>query len=142
MDIKQQSGWEHFEHQADIGVRGVGQSPAQAFEQAAIALMAVICDPAGVESRSEIQIKGSEPDLESLFYDWLNQLISEMAVSGMLFSRFKVEIDGTSLTGRAWGEPADPEKHNITVEVKAATYAQLKVENTNGRWLAQCIVDV
>jgi tRNA nucleotidyltransferase (CCA-adding enzyme) len=35
--------WEHFEHGADIGVRGLGTSKAGAFEQAALALMAVIC---------------------------------------------------------------------------------------------------
>src|SRR5512139_3851745 len=40
--------WEHFEHGADIGVRGFGASVAEAFEQAALALTAVIADPAGV----------------------------------------------------------------------------------------------
>lgn len=36
--------WEHFPHQADIGVRGMGATLAQAFEQAALALTAVIVD--------------------------------------------------------------------------------------------------
>jgi RNA-splicing ligase RtcB len=36
--------WEHFPHEADTGVRGIGASPAEAFEQAAIALTAVITD--------------------------------------------------------------------------------------------------
>ena len=30
--------WEHFEHGADIGVRGIGPTPASAFEQAALPL--------------------------------------------------------------------------------------------------------
>ena len=29
--------WEHFEHQADVGVRGIGRSRDEAFEQAALA---------------------------------------------------------------------------------------------------------
>jgi Archease protein family (MTH1598/TM1083)/tRNA-splicing ligase RtcB len=36
------AGWEHFPHDADVGVRGWGTSAAQAFEQAAYALTAVI----------------------------------------------------------------------------------------------------
>lgn len=36
--------WTHFHHEADIGVRGTGHSPEEAFEQAAVALTAVITD--------------------------------------------------------------------------------------------------
>jgi tRNA nucleotidyltransferase (CCA-adding enzyme) len=61
----------------------------------------------------------------------------------MLFGRFEVEIENNKLAGRAWGEKIDPEKHNTIVEVKAATYAELKVSSDeNGRWVAQCVVDV
>jgi len=34
--------WEHFPHEADIGVRGFGATPAEAFEQAALALTAAV----------------------------------------------------------------------------------------------------
>jgi len=36
------TSWEHFPHEADIGVRGRGSSPSAAFEQAALALTAII----------------------------------------------------------------------------------------------------
>ena len=32
--------WEHFEHDADVGVRGWGNTRAEAFEQAAVAMTA------------------------------------------------------------------------------------------------------
>jgi SHS2 domain-containing protein len=61
----------------------------------------------------------------------------------MLFSRFEVKIDGDNLTATAWGEPVDNEKHKTAVEVKAATYTELAVKkDTEGNWLAQCVVDV
>lgn len=34
--------WEHFPHGADIGVRGFGPTMAAAFEQAALAMTAVV----------------------------------------------------------------------------------------------------
>ena len=42
--------WEHFPHDADIGVRGIGASKEEAFEQAALALTAVLTDPRTVVS--------------------------------------------------------------------------------------------
>jgi SHS2 domain-containing protein len=52
-----------------------------------------------------------------------------------------VRIKDHDLEATAKGENLDPEKHNVKIEVKAATYSQLKVER-NEKFLAQCIVDV
>jgi SHS2 domain-containing protein len=135
--------WEHFEHGADIGVRGVGRTPAQAFEQAALALTAVIADPATVAAGTPVDIACEAPDTELLFADWLNALVYEMQVRRMLFGRFEVSIEGTRLAARAWGEPVDIARHRPAVEVKGATYTQLAVRRLDdGNWLAQCVVDV
>ena len=45
--------WEHYEHGADIGVRGFGGTKAEAFEQAGLALTAVVCDLRGVGQHHE-----------------------------------------------------------------------------------------
>jgi SHS2 domain-containing protein len=135
--------WEHFAHDADIGVRGVGASPAAAFEQAALALTAVVCDPGSVTPRAAVPIHCSAPDLELLFVEWLNCLVFEMATRGMIFARFEATIEGTELGGTAWGEEAIAERHRPAAEVKGATFTELRVtRDENGSWLAQCIVDV
>ena len=54
--------WEHFPHGADVGVRGFGSTKAESFEQAALALTAVIADPAGIEPREAITVKCEAPD--------------------------------------------------------------------------------
>ncbi|HXZ91892.1 MAG TPA: archease, partial [Burkholderiales bacterium] len=87
--------WEHFEHGADIGVRGFGASKGEAFEQAGLALTAAITEPAAVEAREAVAIDCEAPDDELLLAEWLNALIYEMATRRMLFSRFAVRIDGT-----------------------------------------------
>lgn len=66
-----------------------------------------------------------------------------MALRHMLFSRFEVALEGQRLNATAWGEPVDPGKHQPAVEIKGATYTELKVgRDESGRWLAQCVVDV
>lgn len=134
--------WEHFIHGADVGVRGIGNSKAGAFTQAAMAMTAVITDPQNVLPRDEIQIRCDAPDDELLLVDWLNTLVYEMATRNMLFSRFEVNINGTTLTARCWGEALAPERHQPVVEIKGATYTELAVRKEHGHWLAQTVVDV
>jgi SHS2 domain-containing protein len=134
--------WEHFPHDADVGVRGFGATPAEAFEQAALAMMAVVTD-AEVKPLQCVEVACEAPDLELLFVEWLNAIIFEMAVRSLLFGRFAVRIEGTRLEGRLWGEPVDVLRHAPACELKGATYTQLKVAHEpEGLWTAACIVDV
>jgi len=119
--------WEHFSHDADIGVRGLGATIEEAFEQAALALTAVIADPAAVSPAEMIRLSCAAPDAELLLVDWLNGLIYEMATRNMLFSRFVVQLDDGRLAAQAWGEALEVARHHPAVEVKGATYTELKV---------------
>jgi SHS2 domain-containing protein len=135
--------WEHFPHGADIGVRGVGATRAQAFAEAALALVAVVSDPARIAVTTAVEIRCAAPDDELLLADWLNALIYEMATRRMLFARFDVVLADHALAATAWGEPVDVARHRPAVEVKGATYTALSVaRRADGRWLAQCVVDV
>lgn len=144
--MKRAAGWEHFEHMADIGIRGYGRTPAEAFAQAAVAMTAVITNPAKVRPEQKVEIeleRDDDGDLEMLLVDFLDAVIYEMAVRKMLFSRFDVTIEDHRLKATLWGEPVDQERHQPAVEVKGATYTELKVTQTADRhWLAQCVLDV
>ena len=134
--------WEHFPHDADVGVRGFGPSAAEAFEQAAQALTAIVTQ-VEIEPKTQVAVTCEAPDLELLFVEWLNAIIYEMAVRKMLFARFAVKIAGTRLDGTLWGEPVDVAHHAPACEPKGATYTALKVAaDDKGRWSAACIVDV
>jgi len=138
-----QGSWEHFPHQADIGVRGIGATKEAAFEGAALAMTAVMTDPASVAPIHSVSIVCEAPDDELLLVDWLNALVYEMATRKMLFSRFSVRLNDHSLHATAWGEPVEVARHQPAVEVKGATYTELSVKrDEQGRWIAQCVVDV
>lgn len=134
--------WELFPHEADMGVRGFGDTEAEAFEQAALALTATVTDLATVEPRESVAIECEAPDRELLFAEWLNGLIYEMSTRKMLFSRVKVTITGDRLHAEAWGERVSPRRHHPAVEIKGATYTALRVARENGEWVAQTVVDV
>ena len=134
--------WEHFEHGADVGVRGFGPTKAGAFEQAALALTAVVADPGAVRPRERVDFACAAPDDELLLAVWLNAVVSEMAARRMLFSRYEVRIDGHRLTAHAHGEPTSVPRHQPAVEVKGATCTALSVAPCPEGWRAQTVVDV
>lgn len=135
--------WEHFDHDADIGIRGIAPTIEQAFEQAAIAMTAVVTDPLKVMASIAVTLKCKAPDYELLLVDWINDLIYEMAIRDLLFGRYQVAIANGELIATAWGETVDVIKHQPAVEIKGATFTELRVyQNRDAQWVAQCVVDV
>lgn len=134
--------WEHYPHEADVGVRGYGATLGEAFEQAALALTAAVTEPDGVAPRDTVAVRCAAPDPELLLVDWLNALVFEMATRRMLFSRFRVSISEGGLHADAWGEPVDAARHHPAVEVKGATYTTLRVARDGDGWMAQTVIDV
>lgn len=141
-DLPAAERWEHFAHDADIGIRGWGCTPAEAFEQAACALTAVVTH-APIVPRAVVDVSCSAPGLELLFVEWLNAIIYEMAVRRMLFGQFAVLIENGRLKGTLRGEPVDVMRHAPAAEPKGATYTALRVaQGADGAWSAGCVVDV
>ena len=135
-------GWEHFPHDADVGLRGFGPSIEVAFEQAALALTGIVTD-VEVAPTTRVEVTSEAADIELVLVEWLNAIIYEMAVRSMLFGRFEVKITGTQLKGILSGEPIDQAKHLPVCEPKGATYTALRVaQGSDGLWSAGCVIDV
>lgn len=135
--------WKHLPHGADITICGFGNSKAEAFEQAAVALTAIMAQPEEVAAVESVEIACSAQDDELLLVEWLNALIYEMATRKMLFSKFEVHIGGRNLSAKAWGEPIDIDRHELGTEVKGATCTNLTVAREQSQqWRAQCVIDV
>lgn len=138
---------EHFEHGSDIGVRGFGATPAEAFEAAARALFLLVCEDLSRVREPVVQTFECEAaTLDELLVAFLNELIFLSDSRGLVFAGFDVSITPAPgifrLAGRARGEPFDRECHDFTVLPKGATFTALRVERLGEEWIAQCVVDV
>jgi len=134
--------YETFGHEADIGIRGFGNSVEEAFENAAKALYSVMVNVNAVQPQTVRTVTASASDVELLFIEWLNSLLTLTDLDRIFFSKFKVKLEGTFLHGTAWGESFNKVRHEPNVEVKGASYHLLSVKEENGRYVAQCVVDV
>lgn len=134
---------EFFDHTADLGFRIRSESWTGLLEEAGQCLVAaMIEDPVTIRPDREICFEITGADREYLLFDWLRELLFRTEADGMLFARFKVSESKTGLNCRAWGEPADRDRHQLSREVKAITYHGLRVTHTPSGWMAEVIVDI
>ena len=140
MNVKR---YEFFDHTADVGIRVFGSSLAELFENAGFALFDIITDIAKVRAREKRCITISRDSVDELLVEWLSRLLYLNATELLLCSKFHVqEIALQSLTGEAWGEIFQDNRHVIKTEVKAVTYHGLKVYQDEGLWKATVVLDV
>jgi len=130
-----EKGYRLLEHVADIYVEAWGRNLEEAFEEAARAMFESMANLGNVRPEKKVRVEIEADNVETLLVDWLNELLFYVDAEGLLLSEFKVEkieeIDsGYRLKGYAAGEPINPEKHELKVEVKAATYGLMKIEQT------------
>ena len=135
--------YETFDHTADLGLRIRAPDLNTLFAEAAEALFAaVVEDLDAVRPDQPIDVRVEGQDREYLLFDWLKALLYHFDAEHLLFRRFEVRVGEGGLEGRAWGEPLDRARHELSHEVKAITYHGLRVEPTADGWLAEVIVDI
>lgn len=135
--------YETFEHTADLGLRIRAADLNTLFAEAACALFATLVENLdSVRPMQQLEVTITGDDREYLLFDWLKELLYRFDAEHLLLSRFEVRVGADGLQGHAWGEPLDPQRHELTHEVKAITYHGLRVEETPDGWLAEVIVDI
>ena len=138
--------FEYLDHTADVALRGTGETPEEAFCEAARAMWSLMVDLDAIRSEESVRVDRTAERLDLLLAEWLSALLAEKDVSGLFLSRFRVSIErqggGHRLVGEAWGERLDPARHQTKLEVKGITYSGLRVVREKDRWIAQCVVDV
>lgn len=138
----------YLDHEADVGIRAIGDTLEEAFQEGAKAMLNVMWEIATIEERQNVSIESEARDIPELFVEALNEILSKQGIEELAIARFHVdeikrqENGRYRLKGTAFGEPLNLEKHTVKTEVKAATYAGLRYEEKEGQHIVQCILDV
>ena len=140
--------FEYKDHPGEAWLVGVGDTLEAAFAEGAKALFQLMVEIDRVEPTVSTEIEVRSDRLDTLFVGWLNALIVRKDVDGLVYARFDpldirgIESDELRLTATAWGEPLDVDRHDPKVDVKAATYSELRCERTERGYEAECVVDL
>ena len=140
-------GYEFLPHTADVYIAAYGCTLEEAFENAAKAMMEVMTDPNKVRAEKEVEINVEGHDLESLLYNWLEELLYIFETEGLIFSKFQVlsikKLNGKYLLkAKAWGEKFNPEVHESRTLVKAATYNLMEIKKDEKKCTLKFVLDI
>jgi SHS2 domain-containing protein len=132
-----------IDHTGDIGIAVRAGTLSELFERAAWGMFGVLTDMDTVRDREARAVTVEADDRASLMVRWLSELNFLHATQHVLFSRFAIEeMTDTRLAATAWGEAIDPDRHTVYTEIKAITYHQLEIEETDDGWHVQIIFDM
>ena len=135
--------YEQFPHTADIGVRVFGRGLKELFENAAFAMFDILADLEGLRGDivKDFEIKAANK--EELLVDWLDELLFNFYTKEVIFYKFDVhEVSETGLKAKAFGRPVAANRNRLKTEIKAATYSDLKIKNTESGYQVEIIFDV
>ena len=134
--------FEFIDHTADVGIRVEAPTLEDLFETAGLAFTEVVTSAESLDCSVEQRFKLEEDNIETLLVSWLQELLYLLDTEELVFARFQVKLHDCSLEATAWGEVFDPDRHMIKTEIKAVTYHQLEVAESDQGWQAQVIFDI
>lgn len=140
--MSQKEGFKQIEHTADVGIEAWSTTLEGIFGQVALGMYGIITDISKVVPAEKIEISISGSDIEGLLVDFLNELIFLTDTKELLFSKFKIKIEGNNLKAECMGEKIDPSRHELNEAIKAATYHMLSVKPGRHGFEATVLFDV
>jgi SHS2 domain-containing protein len=129
-----------LEHTADIKFQAFGKTIEEVFENSALAMFHHIYNEKVMEKKIlKFKVKGK--DLESLMYNFLEELLFLLETKGFFLNKIKVQIrKEKELVAEIWG--GDIKNYRIRYDIKAVTYNEMFVKKIKNKWVSQVVLDV
>lgn len=134
-------GYELHDHTADVGVSGEGPSLGAAMAAVADGMAAAMADERP-DAGDRFPVSVAAESREALLFDYLDQLIYERDVRGVLPVDNEATVeedDRLRLEGSARGIPLSAIDAR---DIKAVTYSEMDVSRTEDGWRAYVVLDV
>jgi SHS2 domain-containing protein len=141
--VEHPSRFEILDHPADIGFRVRATTLPELFEASSFALISLVLDASLAEPVQEVEMSVEGGDTESVLVNWLNEILYWTDSRRLVFAQVKLlELSHTYASAICRGEIRDQQKHPGRLIVKAVTYHQLRVAETESGWVGDVYVDV
>lgn len=136
-------GFEIREHTADVAIEAVADDLDGLFAAMGDGMAACMIDAVPDDAGERFELAVEARDLEALLFDYLDELIYQRDVRDVMpvdnAVRIEPREDGYTLEGSARGVPL---AGLAAREVKAVTYADMVIEETDAGWRGYVVLDV
>jgi SHS2 domain-containing protein len=132
---------------ADIAYRAWGRDQEETFVSAADAVMnALVEDLDAIHPRATRTLSVEHEARDLLLFNFLQELIYYKDAEQLLLRvqqlRLTDDTQPYTLHATALGEPIDPSRHRMRVDVKAVTLHRFSLTQTERGWEATVILDI
>jgi protein archease len=132
---------------ADIAFRAWGRDLEETFVSAADAVMnAMVEDLDAIQPHNTRILSVEHEALDMLLFNFLQELVYYKDAEQLLLrvQRLRMAYDSQPYTlhATAVGEPIDPDRHRMRVDVKAVTLHRFSLAQTERGWDATVILDI
>ncbi|QPV62996.1 archease [Halosimplex litoreum] len=136
------------EHTADVAVEAVGESLDAVFGAVADGMAAAMCDEIPTDGDERFDFSVTAEGREALLFDYLDELIYERDVRVVLPVDNEATVSAPSsddgpnewvLSGSARGVPLERVEAR---DLKAVTYSEMDLSETDDGWHAYVVFDV
>jgi SHS2 domain-containing protein len=132
-------------HTADAKFEAFGKNLEEAFSHAALAMYSILVDSEMVKPAFEEAILVNGTDSKSLLYNFLEELLFLFETKGFLLRDIKTITitpgETYTLQATAQGD-LHLDQYVITGEVKAVTYSEMDISETDGMFRVQVVLDL
>ncbi|MEQ9619476.1 MAG: archease [Deltaproteobacteria bacterium] len=132
-----------LDHTADIRVGISGKTFEELLKSAALGLMSLITDRESVEAAEKIGFEVEGENGEEILIRMLGEILYLHQAEKKVFRDIDIKLIATNkLQAVLHGEKTDPRRHELELDIKAATYHNLKIVGANDRLMAEVVFDI
>ncbi len=135
--------YEFLEHTADIKFRVRGKTLNEVFENSVLAVSEFLSRDEKIKGVKEKRFKVEGNDLESLYYNFLDEIVFLLDAKDFVVSHAKVNVDKKTFKAEGNFFGNDTKLYPDLDHFKAATYAEMYIKKLkNNTWESQAVLDV
>jgi len=136
---EQKAGFKEVEHTADLELEVWGETVSALFHQAARGMRHLLDVQVDSSARATRQFNVKAIDYEGLLVDFLSELLYLLERDGLVFQNLALDLtQGTQLEVEFQGVHVE----SYSREIKAVTYHNLEVKQTEEGWTANVVFDI
>ena len=137
------AGWERFEVDGGVGVRGWGASRAESFVQVTLGVLALLVAPDEVQAHERREVRAQAGAPGSLLVAWIDECLYVLEIEGFVAREVELTVCTDTLAhGVLHGEPFEARRHRAVGAVKSAKRGLGAVELRGEMHEARIVVDV
>ncbi|MBP1721013.1 MAG: putative cytosolic protein [Deltaproteobacteria bacterium] len=132
-----------IDHTADLRIEISGKDEKEVYQNAGMAVHDLIADLRHVKPKEVRKVTVEGRDREDLLVNFLREILYLYNGEHWLLKKLTIVKFGRGkIEAMLTGEPFDRSRHGLKHEIKAVTYHQAEVKETQEGWKARVIFDV